>query len=49
MLVGIKYINGSYNGENIIKVVILVLLIIGIKDRIGFFIRDNASPNNTTI
>ena len=49
MLAGIRYINGSYSGENIAEVVILVLLIIGIKDRIGFFIRDNASLNNTAI
>ena len=49
LLAGIRRINGPYSSENIAEAVIPVLLIMGIKDRIGFFIGDNASPNDTAI
>ena len=41
---------GSYLGENIIKAVIPIIRGIGIKQsQLGYFIGDNASPNNTAV
>jgi hypothetical protein len=42
-------VKGSYSGENIAEAVIPIIIVLGIKDQLGFFIGDNIGLNNTTI
>ena len=49
LLAGIRRIKGSYNSENIAKAVIFILKEMINIERLGFFISDNATPNNTII
>jgi hypothetical protein len=49
LLVRIRRIHDSYNRENIIKTIITILLEMGIKDQLDFFIGDNTTINNTII
>ena len=46
-LIGIRRVKGAYSGENIAEVIIPVLEEIGIVSRLGYFIGDNAGPNDT--
>jgi hypothetical protein len=41
-----RRVKGAYIGENITKVIILILIKIGVILRLGFFIRDNISNND---
>ena len=38
LLIGMRRVKGAYSGENIAEAVISIILVIGIKDRLGFFI-----------
>jgi hypothetical protein len=49
LLIGIRRVKGSYNGENITEVIIPVLVEIRIINKLGYFTTDNASANNITI
>jgi hypothetical protein len=40
-LINIRRIKGAYIGENIIKVIILILVKIRVVSKLGFFIRNN--------
>jgi hypothetical protein len=46
-LIGLRRVKGSHTGENIAEVMIPVLKEMGIVSRLGYFIGDNASPNDT--
>jgi hypothetical protein len=49
LLAGMRRLKGSHTGENITEVVIPIILEMGIQDRLGYFVGDNASSNNTAI
>jgi hypothetical protein len=49
LLTGIRRVKGSYNGENIAKAIILILIEIRIVNKLSFFITDNATTNNVII
>jgi hypothetical protein len=49
LLGGLKRVKGSHSGENIAVAVIPIIIVLGIKDQLGFFIGDNARPNDTTV
>ena len=49
MLVRIRRLEGAHTGENINEVVIPITKATGVTDHFGFFIRDNAGPNDTAI
>ena len=49
LLAGMRQIKGSHSGENIAEAVIPIIQVMGIVDRLGFFIKDNTSINNTVI
>jgi hypothetical protein len=42
-------VKGSHNSKNITKAVIPIIMDLGIKDQLSFFIGDNAGPNNTAV
>jgi hypothetical protein len=44
-----KRLKGVHTGKNIAEAVIPILVAIKVKDRLGFFISDNAASNNTII
>jgi hypothetical protein len=45
-LIGIRKVKGAHSGENIAEVIIPVLVEIRIVSRLGYFIGDNAGPND---
>jgi hypothetical protein len=49
LLVGMKRLKGAHTGENIAEVVIPILKAMEVKDRLGFFMGDNAGPNDTAV
>jgi hypothetical protein len=49
LLIGIRRVKGSYNKENITKVIILILVEIRIISKLGYFTTDNVSTNNIII
>jgi hypothetical protein len=49
LLAGMRRIEGSHSGENIAEAIIPIILAMGVVDRLGFFIGDNASANDTAI
>ena len=49
MLAGIRRVKGAHSGENIAEAVIPIIEEIISKNRLGFFIGDNAATNNTAI
>jgi hypothetical protein len=48
-LISMRRINGAHTGENITKAVIPMLIKMGILSKLGYFIADNDSRNNTYI
>jgi len=46
-LIGMRRVKGAHTGENIAEVMIPVLEEMGIVSRLGYFIGDNAGPNDT--
>jgi hypothetical protein len=46
-LIGICRVKDAYTGENIAEAIIPVLIKIRVVPRLGFFIEDNASNNDT--
>jgi hypothetical protein len=46
-LIGMRRVKGAYTSENIAEVMIPVLEEIGIISRLGYFVGDNAGPNDT--
>ena len=46
-LIGMRRVKGAHSGENIAEVMIPVLEEMGIVSRLGYFIGDNAGPNDT--
>jgi hypothetical protein len=49
LLIGIRRVRGSYNGENIIKSIIPILEKIEIINNLRYFITDNAINNDVII
>jgi hypothetical protein len=49
LLADIRRVKGSHSDENIAKAIIPILKKMISIERLGFFISDNASPNNTVI
>jgi hypothetical protein len=49
LFIGIRRVRDSYNGENITKAIILIILEIRIISNLGYFITDNATNNNIVI
>ena len=48
-LIAIRELNGDHDGENISEIVHLVAKEFGFADRIGYFVGDNASNNDTAM
>jgi hypothetical protein len=48
-LLAIRQLNGEHSGENIAECVLLVFKEYNIRKRVGFFILDNASNNDTAV
>ena len=48
-LLGIREVEGAHEGENISRVIYDVAKDLGIEDKLGYFVGDNASNNNTTV
>jgi glucose-6-phosphate 1-dehydrogenase len=46
-LIDIRRVKDTYNSENITNIIIPILEEIGIISRLGYFIGDNAGPNDT--
>jgi hypothetical protein len=46
-LIDMRRVKDAYNSENITEIIIPVLEEIGIISRLGYFIEDNAGPNDT--
>jgi hypothetical protein len=44
-----KRINGAHSGENMAEAIIPIILAMGVKDQLGFFVKDNAGTNDTAI
>ena len=49
LLIGLKEVEGSHSGENIAATVLPVLQDFELTDRIGYFISDNAAPNDLAV
>ena len=49
LLAGMRRIKGAYSGENIAEAIIPIIEEMISKERLGFFIGDNATTNNTAI
>jgi hypothetical protein len=49
LLIGLRRIKGSHSGENIAEAILPVLKLFQLGSNIGFFIADNAGPNDTAI
>ena len=49
LLIEIRKVRGFYNGENIIKVIIFIILKIEIISNLEYFITDNVINNNIII
>ena len=49
MLIAIRQLKGPHTGENQAEVIISIIRDYGIQDRIGYFVTDNASNNDTAI
>ena len=49
LLAGMRQIKGSHSGKNIVEAVIPIIQAMSVIDRLGFFIGDNASTNDTAI
>jgi hypothetical protein len=49
LLIGLRRIKGSHSGENIAEAVLPVLESFQLIPNLGFFIVDNAGPNDTAI
>jgi hypothetical protein len=49
LLIRMRRVKGSYNGENIAKTIILIILKIRIINNLGYFITNNATNNNVII
>jgi hypothetical protein len=48
-LLGLKRLRGPYSGENLAQVIIKLIDEYEIADRLGFFVLDNASSNDTCV
>jgi hypothetical protein len=49
LLIRIRRVRGSYNGENVTKAIIPIILKIKIISNLRYFITDNATNNNIII
>jgi hypothetical protein len=49
LLAGVRRVKGSHSGENIAEAIIFIFKEMISIERLGFFISDNVSPNNTAI
>jgi hypothetical protein len=49
LLIGLRRIKGSYSGENITEAILPVLKSFELAPNLGFFVADNARPNDTVI
>ena len=49
VLLGLKKIEGAHTGENMAEAVLKVVNEYGIEDRLGYFMMDNASANDTLV
>jgi len=48
-LIGLKRVIGSHSGENMAQSIIAVIEKYGLKDRLGYFMLDNAKSNDTCV
>jgi hypothetical protein len=49
MLAGMRRLKGAHTGEGIAEVVIPIIKAMGVTDQLGFFLGDNAGPNDNAI
>jgi hypothetical protein len=49
VLLGLRTIEGGHTGENMAEAVLIVVNEYGIEDRLGYFMMDNASANDTLV
>jgi hypothetical protein len=49
ILIGLRRLKGSYSGENLAEVIVLVLRLYDLGLNLGYFIRDNVSSNDVAI
>ncbi len=48
-LIGLRRVRGAHSGENIAEAMIPVLVDMGVVPKLGYFMADNASNNDTTV
>lgn len=49
LLLAVRYIQGDHSGKNQAKSIVPVLEEYSLKEKLGYFITDNASSNNTCV